>query len=341
MNKEIWPIDLGDLLSSSHIKLNLIFLNRLLIDASKSKSPHKKELFAQKISCPINKNKHVSTTIYGWMKGYKTIPFSKLLKIVKLSNYSWEETCKNLVSIKAGIRKGEVNPKFPINIDYKLGSIVGHILGDGSIDKRFHSVFYSNSNKELLIEFSTYMEEIFGIKPRIWVQDAPNYGKTKWLKRVINFEEIPEGHNVGLFYPKICADILYSIFERFAEGKNKKITDRVKGLNLDFKKGLIKAFFDDEGSVNSNNYSVRFHQDRKDMLEDLINILKEFNIKSNPVRSYSKKNKLRYYFNITGFKEYSQFYELIGCTSSKKKNEFILLINKVKKNKQKSRLSTT
>ncbi len=333
MNTKIQLSDLKDSLSSSHIKLNLVFLNKLLKDASKSEFPYKDKLFAQKISCPVNKYKNASTTIYGWMKGYKTVPFSKLIQIVELSNYSWEDICKNLITIKAGIRKGEVNPKFPIDINYNLGSIVGHILGDGSIDKRFHSIFYSNSNKELLIEFSEHMEEIFGIKPRMWVQDTPNYGETKWLKRVISFNNIPKGHNVGLFYPKICSDILYAILDKFAEGKNKTITDKIKGFNLDFKKGLIRAFFDDEGSVNSDNYSIRFHQDRKDILEDLINMLKELNIKSNPVRSYNKKDKLRYYFNITGFREYSQFYESIGCTSSRKKNEFILLINKVKDNK--------
>lgn len=336
MNTEIQLSDLKESLFFSHITLNLVFLNKLLKDASKSEFPYKSKSFAQQISCPINKRKNISTTIYGWMRGHKTIPFSKLIKIVDMSNYSWEEISKNLISIKAGIRKGEVKLKFPINIDYKLGSIAGHILGDGSIDKRFHSVFFSNSNKELLIEFSKYMENIFGIKPRIWVQDVPCYGKTKWLKRIMNFDEIPEGHNVGLFYPKICADILYALLENFAEGKNKRITNKIKESNLSFKKGLIRAFFDDEGSVNSDNYSVRFHQDRKDILEDLINLLKEFDIKSNPVRSYNKNNKLRYYFNITSFKEYSRFYELIGCTSSKKKDEFILLINKVKNNKQKS-----
>jgi hypothetical protein len=334
MKDYVYLEDLYLSLSTSHLKLKLDFLNKLLINSSKSNFPHKEEMFCKMISSPINKTKRSSLTIYGWMKGYRTIPFSKLFKIVEMSDYSWRDIEKNLISIKAGIRKGEINPNFPIKIDYKLGSIVGHILGDGSIDKRFHSVFYSNSNKELLKEFLEYMENIFGIKPRIWVQDVPNYGKTKWLKKVTNFNEIPEGHNVGLFYPKICADFLYSICDKFAEGGNKEITNKIKELNLNFKNSLVRAFFDDEGSVNSRNYTVRFHQDRKDILEDLIDILKEFNIKSNPVRSYNKRDKLRYYFNITGFVEYSQFYELIGCTSSKKKSEFILLINKVKNNKK-------
>lgn len=333
MKNQLGLLNIYPSLSNSHIKLKLDFLNKLLINASKSNLPHRNEEFCRKISCPLNKNKKSSTTIYGWMKGYKTLPFSKLVKLIEISNYSWKDVEENLIYLKAGIRNGEINPKFPINIDYKLGSIVGHILGDGSIDKIFHSVFYSNSNKELLEEFSEYMEGIFGIKPRIWVQDVPNYGKTKWLKRVWDFEEVPEGHNVGLFYPKICADILYSILGYFAEGNDKHISNEIKGLNLNFKQGLIRAFFDDEGSVNSKNYTVRFHQDRKDILEDFITFIKELGIKSNPVRSYNKNNKIRYYFNITSFNEYSKFYRLIGCTSSKKKKEFILLINKVKKDK--------
>jgi len=333
MKNQFGLLDIYPFLSNSHIKLNLVFLNKLIIDASKSKLPNRNEEFCKKISCPLNKNKKSSTTIYGWMKGYKTLPFSKLIKLIEMSNYSWKDVEENLIYLKAGIRKGEINPKFPINIDYKLGSVAGHILGDGSIDKQFHSVFYSNSNKELLKEFSEYMKGIFGINPRIWVQDIPNYGKTKWLKRVWNFDEVPKGHNVGLFYPKICAEILYSILGHFAEGNSKRITNKIKELNIDFKKGIIRAFFDDEGSINSNNYTIRFHQDRKDILKDFTIFINEFGIKSNPIRSYNKNNKRRYYFNITGFNEYSKFYNLIGCTSSKKKKEFILLINKVKNNK--------
>ena len=66
----------------------------------------------------------------------------------------------------------------------------------------------------------------------------------------------------------------------------------------------------------------------------MIILLKSLGIEPQKVRSYKKKNKLRYYFNITGFREYYRFYHSIGCTSSKKKKEFELLINKVKNSKQ-------
>ncbi|MGV8151453.1 MAG: LAGLIDADG family homing endonuclease [Candidatus Nanoarchaeia archaeon] len=335
MNKELDLHDFVLTMPHAHVKLNLDFLNKLLQDSSKSAKPYRNKLFANKIACPINEKKKSAMTIYGWMSGYKSIPLSKISKILEGSSFSWRDVEKNLIYIKAGIRHGEISPNFPIQIDYKLGSIVGHVLGDGSIDKRFHSLFYSNSNLDLLKEFSYFMEKLFGIKPRIWVQKRKLFEeKSQWLMKVKSFDEIPDKHPVGLFYPKICSDILYLVCGKFADGKNKMITSEIKELNLNFKKGLVRAFFDDEGSVSSKNHTIRLHQDRKDILEDFKIILKEFEIKSNPVRSYTKLNKLRYYFNINGFREYFNFYRVIGCTSKKKQNEFELLINKVKNSKQ-------
>lgn len=334
MEREVYLEDLVPFLQKTHVKLDLCFLNKLLQNASKSNKPYRNQEFAKKIGCPVNKNKKSAMTIYGWITGYRTVPFSKLTKIVDLSDYNWGDIETNLISIKAGIRSGEILPISPIKIDEKIGSIIGHILGDGSIDKRFHSLFYSNSNIELLNEFSKNMEELFGIAPRVWVQQKSTFeGKTKWLKKIKNLNKIPKGHSVGLFYTKICSDILYALFGRFAEGKNKKITHQIINLNRDFKKGLIRAFFDDEGSIRADSHMVRFHQDNKELLEKIRLLLKDLGIKPHEIKSYIKRNKSRYYFNICGFKEYYRFYHLIGCTSSKKKKEFELLINKVRDSK--------
>ena len=146
MENRVGMEDLSQQLSTTHVKLNLRFLNELLSNSSKSNSPHRSKEFAERIGCPINEIKKSSLTIYGWSKGYRTVPLSKLIKIINFSNYSWQDIEKNMISIKAGIRGGEIYPKLPLLIDEKLGSVVGHILGDGSIDKRFHSVFYSNSD---------------------------------------------------------------------------------------------------------------------------------------------------------------------------------------------------
>lgn len=346
MNEEIGLGSLSSALKHIHIKLNLNFLNKLLQNASKSNKPHKNRDFAKEIKCPINKTKKAAISVYSWMNGYKTVPFSRLIKIINLSSiYSWRDIEKNLISMKAGPNRGEIRPKFPIFINEKLGAIVGHILGDGSIDKRFHSIFFSNSNLHLLNEFRKNMISIFGIEPRIWIQKKKKSfeEKSKWIKRVNNLNKVPKKHNVGLFYPKICCDILYSICEKFAEGRKKKITKKIKTLNKNFKKGLLRAFFDDECSVDPKSYNIRFHQDDKQLLKDIKLLLKDFDINSNPTRSYMKKGKIRYYFNITGFKEYYILFKIIGCTMPKKRKGFRLLINKVKNSrgfKKKYALST-
>ena len=332
--KEIHLCDLSYNLVHTHVNLNLEFLSKLLISSSKSDKPWRNNEYAIKISCPVNKNKKSSTTVYGWIKGYRTVPFSKLINIVELSDYTWRDIELNLISIKAGIRKGEAFPIFPIMVNEKVGSIVGHILGDGSIDKRFHSLFFSNSNTELLNEFRDNMKVVFGIEPRIWIQKKTNYGnKTEWLRRNLTLKNIPKGNNVGLFYPKICSDILYAIAGKFAEGKLKMITPEIINFNTRCKKGLIRAFFDDDDSVRSDNYTIRFFQDDKVLLKQIRNLIEEFGINSHDLKYYIKQGKAHYYFNINGFKNYVNFYRNIGCTSSKKIREFEELINKVQHSK--------
>ncbi len=334
MKQEFFLEDLIPCLMTAHIKLDLNFVCNLLKNASNADVPWRNKLFCKQIDCPVNAIKKSSTTVYGWYKGYKTIPFNKLVKIIALSTYSWKDIENNLIYLKAGIRKGEIQPKFPIRIDSKLGSICGHIMGDGSIEKRFHSVFFSNSDPFLIKEFYNYMQDVFGTPGRIWLQDKPEYNNTKWLKRIYDLKEMNAKNNAGVFYPKICSDILYSLLGRFAEGDNKLITSEIKNGYMEFKRAFIRAFFDDEGSVNIESQTLRFHQDRKDILEDIRIMLLEFGIKSNPVRISFKKGKSHYYFNICSLENYSKFKELIGCTSPKKINNLSILIQNTRNSKR-------
>ena len=118
------------------------------------------------------------------------------------------------------------------------------------------------------------------------------------------------------------------------DGYKYKGTIKIINLDKDLKKGLVKAFFDDEGSIRSDSHTMRFHQDNKELLENIRLLLKDLGVKSHEVKSHIKKDKPRYYFNINGFREYYTFYHSISCTSSKKKKEFELLIDKVKNSKQ-------
>lgn len=88
---------------------------------------------------------------------------------------------------------------------------------------------------------------------------------------------------------------------------------------------MIKAFFDDDGSVVSQSYTLRAFQDDKDLLNDIKILLSSVGIDSNSVKSYMKSNKIRYYFNITKRKNFATYYNLMGFTSVKKQNRLKLL----------------
>jgi len=342
---EIHLEDIIDSLRTAHVKLDLEFLKKLLKNASGSDKSWRNVEFGKKIGCTINTEIHIVNGINGWINGHTTVPVPKLIKIVELSDYNWIDIENNLSSIKAGRKKGEIRPRFPMKIGHKIGLIVGHILGDGAINKRGESIFFCNSNPELLNEFIECMKDFFGLEPRIWVQKPKKFEeKTQWLKRVTKIEDAPQNHVVGLFYPKICVQIIKSIFGNFADGKEKRITQEIKESDSEFKRGLIRAFFDDEGTVYKDRCMMRLFQDRKDILEEIKSMLEEFNISSSRIRSCIKRDKERHYFDITNYFDFLSFYKRIGCTSTYKKISFessIALLRKGRKSKYILSLETT
>jgi len=297
------------------IKLDSSYLKELLIKASKNNRPHCDMNFIKSLGLKPT-TKYLNCTIYGWMKNDIALPINYMLKIAKLAGENWKKIQEKIIMIKSGENGLEIENIFPIKIDQKLGSIIGHIMGDGSIDKKYQQVFFSNSEKTLLNEFSTNIEEIFGLKPRIWMQKKPEYGNTQWDKKLESIQEMKSGRNVGLFYPTICGLILNAIFDNFAVGKDKKMTKEIITANRQFKKGLIRAFYDDESSVGQKN--IRLFQDRKEVLETFRELLKEFYISSSTIKMYKKRDKERYYFDIFRKSNFIKFDREIGFTSPRK-----------------------
>lgn len=318
--EEVRLQDIAQKQSNIYIKLNKDFLFKILKKSSKSKKPHRDKTLCKKIKVHFNDNIGASPTIIAWIRFNRSIPLSKLTKIKDLSGISWRFIEKNAISLKCGFAGGEAVIKFPLKIEKEIGSIIGNILGDGSIDKKYQQVFYSNSEKELLKEFSKNMEEVFGTCPRIWMQKTSTFeGQTRWEKRLKEINELKEGRNCGLFYPSICGVLLNIIFDDFSIGKNKKITDTLKKTNREFKSGFLQAFFDDESTIG--NKSIRVFQDRKDILENIRNFLIEFGIQTREVKRYIKGDKQRYYLDIHRKSNLIKFKDRIGFNSSKKMNK--------------------
>ena len=302
------------------------FLKKVLFSVSKEKKAYRDQQFVETAGYRFNHRTGCSPGLYAVFKGEKSIRAKNLEKILKLSEYEWGDVEKNLVYLKAGRRRGWIKPTFPMSVDERLGSIIGHILGDGSIDRKYSQVFFSNTNKDLLYDFQQNMLMVFGVQPRVWVQKKRKFEeKSKWILRVSDIGKAPKNHPVGLFYPSICGKVLMTIFGEFAKGKHKEITQEILEADIGFKKKLIKAFFDDEGNVFAPSYTLRFYQDDKQLLSKLQMLLREVNITSNPIRHYFKREKRRHYFSITKKENHKRFFENISCNSQKKRAQLSFL----------------
>lgn len=325
-NNEIHLSDLVNCLKNSYIKLEPAFLVKLLKEASKCDFPAQNRSFVLKIGCQFNGKFEVCPTIKSWTTLGCAIPFEKFIKILSLSKYPLDEIEKEIVFIKSGRRRGQIYVKFPIKVGQNSGNIVGHILGDGAIDRKYLQPFYTNSNIDLIKEFIKNMEIVFGVKPRIWTQTKGNFKtNSKWIGRINSFDNLPENCQIGLFYPRICGLILCDICGLFAFGKKKMITNQIKTSTQDFKLGLIGAFFDDDGSINAESYTMRGFQDDKHLLVDIKSLLTDVGIESNRICFYMKNGKTRHFFNITKRKNFLTYYNKIGFTSVKKQERLKLL----------------
>lgn len=322
--------DLKEELNRCLIKLNRGLLQSLLVKASKSNKPWKNRKFAISLGYRFNRKYGKAGGIEGLYRYNKALKFETLAKLIKVSKLSWKSVEKNLISIRYGRHDGEVKINFPIKIEPRLGTIVGHILGDGSIDKKYSQVFYTNKNIDLVKEFVKCMKIIFNIEPRIWLQKSGNFKKSsKWIKKLDSLEKAPLNSQIGIFYPKICGIILYFILGKFAFGHKKKITKEILNANSEFQSALIRAFYDDEGHVDSSN-SIRIWQKNLKLLIDIKLMLNNLGIKSSPIRHYRKRGNKHYFFNISSYSEFVKFIELIGFTSVNKNNNLKNLITEMK-----------
>jgi hypothetical protein len=112
--------------------------------------------------------------------------------------------------------------------------------------------------------------------------------------------------------------MLNKIFDDFANGKDKSLTETILNSNKEFKRGLIRAFYDDEASVGLKS-SIRLFQNGRETLESFRVILGEFGIEASDVKSYIKTRKKRHYMDLHRKSNFVKFNKEIGFTSETKK----------------------
>ncbi len=320
--------DLVPKIGGFSLKLEPEFFRILLCDAARSERPWREKAFVEKTGYMYNSSVGGSSGLSLAFRQNRALKVATLAKILSRSQYSWNDVERHFCWMRAGRHDGTFKPSFPLELNDDLGLIAGHILGDGSIDGRYSQVFFTNSDVALIREFSAAMRRVFGVEPRVWIQRPDYENGSKWICR-ITLAKVPKHAQIGLFYPTGCGLLLRELLGDFAVGKMKTITPEIIASPSEFQRTLVRAFFDDEGSVDLFR-SLRFHNDNKQLLIHVQQVLQSFGIVSCPIRTYEHQGKTRCFFNVCSYRNFVIYEREIGVTSPAKKRKLSELLSHIK-----------
>jgi len=218
-------------------------------------------------------------------------------KIVSLSTLEI-----NISAYKANAAKLKVkNPILPIKFDYDLGAIIGHLLGDGTAQEtKKRTSSYCNTSRETV----TYFIERLKCFGKITENKLGCYQ--------------PDGRKFPLYrksFPKAITKILINRLKINFDWDQSKIPDYFLRRSKEFKIGLIRAFFIDEGHVKDN--IISFVSGNERLLSGIRIICIRLNYKVLQIKEW---NKL-YHFKLKSgsFKRFYTDMNSFGAISHKEK----------------------
>lgn len=180
----------------------------------------------------------------------------------------------------------------------QLAVVVGHIFGDGGISER-KFLHYCNTEEFLVDEFQNAMKAVFNFTPMYKHKESTGI--------------------IRLRYSRLASRIFLCLFGEFSLGRdNKKITPQIERMPIWWKKLLIRAFYNDDGSVpKRENYRViSFKQKNK----KLVIFIKDTLLKLK-INTYVAKDGDKWMLRIMSFKDMVRFKDLIGFSENYRKQK--------------------
>ncbi len=254
------------------------------------------------------------------MKRTGIIRCSHLRKLIPLTNI--ELIYKNLKAMKVGGRGIEVPVRLPIEYSTELAALVGHVMGDGTINS-YGSFEYANKDYILINKVKDHTYDVF--KCRIY--------------REIQVKK-PRGIVFKIMYPSLIGRIL----KIAGAPQGKKVTqvfdvpDWIKRSNPKTKSEFLKALFDDDGSVEIGNMLTFTNSKRKKLIKyheiyinSICNLLQEFGINTQ-IRFRDQDDNFKADIRITNLRNLEKFEENIGFTQKRRRSRLkYILLNPTRK----------
>jgi len=215
--------------------------------------------------------------------------FIPLWFIIKLSEifpkFTIDELEKNIIAYKGPSSSSIiVNPKFPLQEDYRLMKIIAHFLGDGSVGGGFGSGLLKGKQHSEYRNFTPDLLDRFE-------EDLSVFGKVPTSK---NYK------HGNIILPNSIGYILQHIYKIKFDTFNSRLPVLLFFLPRKLIAAFLRAFGDDEGHVYDS--SVEYYSNNKELLRDILKLinqkfpeLKTSLIQSNHSAGKNTKFSLKFY----------------------------------------------
>ncbi len=252
------------------------------------------------------------STIIGWREYKLYLPLKYVKIIVKVRNLDWNELEKKIISYKGpNLSLIVTNPKLPIIESPKLFAIIAHLIGDGCVNKNGIPI-YTNSCKTLIDHFSILIKSVFGD---------------------IDYKLYKREDNYNYRTSKVLSDLLIHFYNLDCNSLTGIFPNSINKLPKENTISLIKAFFDDEATVDPNyriTLCIRNYRLLKSIRKLLIKKLDFKNI--SPILKKSKNSEKDFYISIYSA-DLEKYSKIIGFNHPEKLNDLKSILNsKIKSN---------
>ncbi|MEK6887904.1 MAG: DNA-directed RNA polymerase subunit A'' [Candidatus Aenigmatarchaeota archaeon] len=205
------------------------------------------------------------------------------------------ENCLHEIRVKSYVGENAINRKnIPetMPLDETFGFFVGAYLSEGNATNNYINI--SNTNED----FQTIVRAF-----------AESYGLTH--NEYDNFRGFKKGHDI-----RVNSALISKLLKKTCNtgSKNKKVPEFAFSAQEIFVKGLLRGYFDGDGSVSIERQVIRASSNSKELLDGIALLLARFGIFA--VKHYSKQHWL-----IIGHKYARRFSEKIGFVSQLKREK--------------------
>ncbi|MFQ5818873.1 MAG: ArsR family transcriptional regulator [Candidatus Heimdallarchaeota archaeon] len=204
----------------------------------------------------VLKVKHVFR-VYDYRVCRTSIPLSSLLKLCSLAGdeFGIERLEPHIIAYKGGPNaKPILNPRFPLVETSDLFEFMGHMVGDGGHSD--HKAAYANSQETLVQKFLRLLQTVFG-EVSVWTS--------------VRKHEAPFKNSFQVRFGMTIVRLLHHIYHVDFRTHTARVPRRLFELHRKFAAAYLKAFGDDEGTVN--DAGIQIGSANKELMQDIFDLV--------------------------------------------------------------------